>query len=358
MLDTNFNELSIIDTFESLIWTQRYNDPGDFELYTSTETLHLEDAKLDNYVRLKGTDQVMIIETIKVSTNPDSGVHLTISGRSLDSILYRRIIWPQIEISGNLQNGIKKLIDANVITPESAERKISNFTFSMSEDSRITSLTHSGQYTGDNLYEVIQTICKNNDIGFLIELDDQNKFVFRLYAGTDRSYNQVKNPYVIFSPSFNNIVNSEHEESKIDYKNVTIVAGEGEGTERKTAIVGSIASDLSRRELYTDARDIQMTKNEDNSLAESLSDYFLRLINRGNEKLSEYKELNTFDGEVEAIQSFIYGRDFYIGDILQFVNELGVESTVRVTSMIRSQDENGYQTYPTFEMIENEKEGD
>ena len=53
------------------------------------------------------------------------------------------------------------------------------------------------QYTGDNLYDVIQKICEEQGIGFKITLNDEKQFVFELYAGSDRSYDQTENPYVI-----------------------------------------------------------------------------------------------------------------------------------------------------------------
>jgi hypothetical protein len=35
VLDTEFRPVSIIDVYESLIWTDRYDEYGDFELYIS-----------------------------------------------------------------------------------------------------------------------------------------------------------------------------------------------------------------------------------------------------------------------------------------------------------------------------------
>ena len=79
------------------------------------------------------------------------------------------------------------------------------------------------QYTGDNLYDVIQKICEEQGIGFKITLNDEKQFVFELYAGSDRSYDQTENPYVIFSPKFENIINSNYIESKASLKTVTLL---------------------------------------------------------------------------------------------------------------------------------------
>ena len=120
------------------------------------------------------------------------------------------------------------MLNENVISPSDSNRKISNFIFKESTDSAITKLKLEAQYTGDNLYDVIQKICEEQGIGFKITLNDKKQFVFELYAGFDRSYDQTENPYVIFSPKFENIINSNYIESKASLKTVTLVGGEGE----------------------------------------------------------------------------------------------------------------------------------
>ena len=117
------------------------------------------------------------------------------------------------------------------------------------------------QYTGDNLYEIVNALCVANNIGFKITVNSSNQFVFKLYAGKDRSYDQFDNPYVVFSPNFDNILNTNYMESKSSLKNVTLVGGEGEGSARKYTGVGD-TSGLERREMFTDARDLSSDVDE------------------------------------------------------------------------------------------------
>lgn len=347
IMDEKFRQVCLIDTFESLIWTERYNGCGNFEIYTPTDMTLMTMIRQDYYAWLKESDQVMIIEEVQISTEVETGGHLTISGRSLESLLDRRIIWQQTVLNGNLQNGIKKLINENVISPSIADRKIAGFVFQDSIDPAVTDLTIRAQYTGDNLYETIETICKIYHLGFQVMLDGQNRFVFTLYAGTDRSYDQSGNPYVVFSPKFENIINSNYLESKKTLKNVTLVAGEDEGQSRKTRIVGG-GKDLARRELYTDARDLQSETSE-GKLTDA--EYNAQLDQRGLEMLSGCQLTKTFEGQVEATQTFVYGKDFHKGDIVQIVNEYGIESKVRVIEIVRVQDTTGYEMYPTFSVV-------
>lgn len=352
ILDDSFKETMIVDTYESLIWTERFFKCGDFELYLPYNSEMFNYIKHNYYAYMIDSTQQMIIESIEFKTDSETGLHTTISGRSLESILDRRIIWDKTVLTGNFQNAIKKLLDENIINPADADRKISNFKFVESTDSTIAALTVDAQYTGDNLYTVIQDLCETNNIGFRVILNDNNEFEFSLYNGKDRSFDQSTNPYVIFSKDYTNIVNSNYIKSVQPMKNVTLVAGEeptaNDWSSRKKLTVGT-ATGMERRELFTDARDLQSTDSNGNKISDA--DYTAQLKQRGAEKLLENTYDETFDGEVEAKQGYIYGKDFFMGDTVQVENEIGMDSKARITEFIRSQDNQGLSMYPTFSII-------
>lgn len=352
VLNTTFESIAVVDTYESLIWTDRYNAYGDFEIFFAMDTGLLEYLKEDNYLWLKESEHCMIIEEIKIDSDTEDGNHLIVTGRSLESILERRIIWGQRIFSGNFQNAIQTMLNENIISPSIADRKIPNFTFKASTDSKVTGLTIDNQYTGDDLYTVIKGLCEENNIGFKIILTDDNKFEFSLYAGADRSYDQTENPYVVFSPNFENIINSNYYSSKANLKNVTLVAGEGEGASRKTTVVGS-GSGLDRRELFTDARDIS-SDTEDGQLPEN--EYIAQLTAKGEKNLADHDRVTAFEGEVEVTRLFKYGEDFFIGDIVQIANEYGNEGSAYISELIISRSKDEQSIYPTFKTI-SEKEG-
>jgi len=352
VMNTNFVSVDIIDVFESLIWTERFSKCGDFEISTAIDARMLSSLKPDYYLEMNGSDEVMIVEGREIDTDTEEGNHFIFTGRSLESILDRRIVWVQTILTGNFQNGIKKLLDENAISPTDADRIIPNLIFESSTDPAITALTIDAQFTGDNLYDTIQSLCEAKGIGFKITLTEDNKFKFKLYAGVNRSYDQLTNPYVVFSPKFDNILNSNYIETKKALKTVTLVAGEGEGIARRTTTVSSSSgagSGLSRRELFTDARDISSSVDGGTLTTEQ---YNAQLSQRGTEKLAENVFVSSFDGEVDATVLYKYGEDFFMGDILQLSNEYGMEAKTRVVEFIRSQDESGEKAYPTFSSVE------
>lgn len=353
VLNTNLDAVSIVDTYESFIWTDRYYEYGDFELYTAMRDGLLDYIKQDYYLQSRDSEHVMIIEKIQIASDVEEGNHVTITGRSLESILDRRIIWGQKTLRGSLQNGIETLLNECIITPSDSNRNISNFIFEASTDPAITGLTIEAQYTGDNLYDVIQKICEEKSIGFKVSLNDSKQFVFKLYAGTDRSYDQTAVPYVVFSPNFENIVNSNYIESKSSLKNITLIGGEGEGAARKYTTVGS-GSGLNRRELFTDARDISSDVGDGVVLTDA--EYTAQLKQRGKEKLAENTDVTSFEGQVETTIMFKYGEDFFNGDVVQIANEYGHETKARILEIVMSENEEGTSVYPTFKTITEEGE--
>lgn len=62
---------------------------------------------------------------------------------------------------------------------------------------------------------------------------------------------------MIFNVDYDNVTNREFISDISEYKNTAIVAGQGEGAERRIRYVGNENSGLERYELFVDARDIE-----------------------------------------------------------------------------------------------------
>lgn len=342
VLNRNLDAVSIVDTYESFIWTDRYYAYGDFELYESMSETLLQFLQQDFYIQNRDSEHVMIIEKIQIQSDTENGNHITITGRSLESILERRIVWGQRMLSGNFQNAIQTLLNENLISPSDSSRKISNFVFKVSTDPAITKLTIAAQYTGDNLYDVIQKACEEAGIGFKITLNGNKQFVFELYAGINRSYDQTENPYVVFSPKFENIINSNYMESMSSLKTTTLIGGEGEGSARRYTIVGG-GSDLYRRELFTDARDIQSDEYSDKlqKTEENLTKWkeSLKENEQGLDKITD--EFNTatydFDKATSEHDSFVHDYNIRIDAINHRISDYDNMKVVYADGLTQTQ---------------------
>lgn len=371
ILDHDFEFTAIVDSFESLIWTERYSQYGDFELYMRNDSRFIPYFVKGNYLMINESETIMMIEHVLMNSQEGEASMITISGRSLEAIVGKRIIWGQTTIQGSFQDGIKTLLEKNIISPTVTSRKISNFDFVPSTDSDILAKTIDTQFFGENLYDVISTLCNTEGIGFRISLVNK-RFKFQLYKGEDRSFAQEKNPWVVFSPDYDNLESSTYEFDETNYANATLVIGEEEfsiitteNEEETTTTYPQMlievtlddSTGLDRQEVFTDASGTSRTgyTEEGGSYVIPDAEYGSQLANKGLEELSEYSRLVKVDGQVDATVQFIYGKDFKMGDIVQVVNEYGMELRSQITEVIRSQDTNGYKLTPTFLSLE---EGD
>lgn len=344
VMNTSFVTVGVIDNYKSLIWTERYSDCGDFELDLIASTDVFQLIKRNYYLTIRCSPVVMIVENIQIETDVENGDMAKISGRSLESILDRRVIWNEISVDQtDFQNLIKRMITENVISPSLSYRAIPNFRFSDSSDSVITSLTVSLKVIGENLYEQIKNLCKKARLGFRVRLDANNESIFSLYRGVDRSYNQTSRPYVTFSKSFDNLISSQYVLSNASYKNAALVYGKFNDNSVITSEVRSgQQSGLSRRELFTDVSSI--TREE----GESQESYTRKLLAKAQEDLTNAPISQAFEGDAETLKMYVYEKDFAMGDIVQFVNEYGLGAAARVVEFIQSWDSEGYKSYPTF----------
>lgn len=374
VLDSSYNALAMIDTFTSAIWTVRYDQAGDFELYTPVRLDYLQNMTIGNYLWSRESDRLMIIETVEIQTDSEDGPQLLVSGRSLESILDRRVITSSAVMSGPLPNVIESILSDEVI--KTGDRQIPGFIYTRTTDSRITSINVEFTAQGENVYDTICSLCQEHKIGFRVLPHGNGGFNFELYKGLDRSYDQNENNYVVFSPSFENLLNSNYIKSFKSYKNAIYAVGtyqkevivknkykndegdwvvEEQTTYEETAISAwgysedSTPTGLARREMFIDNGGVN-----DGEQGGEESTWNTINKNKGLTELGEHQTTTAFEGELEATRQYVYGEDFNIGDIVQVENEYGITGTVYISEIVWSQDTNGLTITPTFTSTEDE----
>lgn len=334
ILNTDFETVVIIDFYKSLIWTKRYYTPGDFELYIPANTDILPYLKQDYYVMRDDDDTVMIIEKIEIQTDVENGDYYIITGQSLESILSRRIVWAQTQLSGNVVSEIYKVLNSNIGSGALSYRKLSNFI--CATPALAVTETLEMQTTGDDLQSLVTEIAQQYGLGWRIRLNGNNQFVFEMYKGDKVD--------AYFSPEFDNLITSDYVSDKTNYKNAAKIFGEGEGKARTAVAIGQNMTGLSRRELFVDARDISSNEGEISTTA-----YNAQLVARGREKLQECVSTRAFSGSVEPSMTFKYKTDYNLGDIVGIENQYGVTAEPRIIEIIENWDDTGHKVVPTFE---------
>lgn len=340
VMNKSFKRLGIIDN-ASVIWCSRYYDVGDFQITIVASEKNLELLKADHYVYREEVKDVGIIEQIDITADENGTEFIKASGRFLESILERRIVWEQTQLYGTTENGLRNLVNNNFINPTVANRKID-----LIELGELKGFIErlEAQYTGDNILEVHKKVCLANQMGFklLFNFDfEKPRFLHELYKGIDRSYNQSLNSYVVFSDKYDNLLSRQYQLNFSKIRNTALVAGEGEGINRKTIVVGNAAG-LDRREIFVDARNLS-TNNEEVTAEE----YNNALKEKGQENLTTISQ--AFSGDVYLTDKYIYNKDFFLGDIVTIENsKWGIFINSRIIEIIEREEKGVYNITPTF----------
>lgn len=191
-----------------------------------------------------------------------------------------------------------------------------------------------------SVFDVIEQLCSVYDLGFRLTRDyDTSKLYFEIYSGNDRTTLQSVLPPVIFSPSLDNLTNTNEFVSTAGNKNVAYVFS-GAGFEVVYASgTDSSVSGMNRRVLTVIADDIDLPIGAALTAA---------LQQRGIEELAKYKTLVAFDGETSEYSPYVYDQHFNLGDLVEMRSDDGITNNMRVTEQIIVSDAQGERSYPTL----------
>lgn len=90
-LNDNLQPEKVIDTYSSLVWTERYSKSGDFQLTTNDIAKTIKMIPLESLVSLRNSTVPMVVEVFKIEKPRDGVPVLTVTGRSFESVLERRV---------------------------------------------------------------------------------------------------------------------------------------------------------------------------------------------------------------------------------------------------------------------------
>ncbi|NEZ94463.1 hypothetical protein EXM58_00625 [Clostridium botulinum] len=355
----------ILDTFTSLRWIRRYFKSGEFELHCALDSNALELLKRDNVVYKKNDVEAGYIETRQLKIGEDGQEYLEVKGKFLTNYLDRRISWDRVSFDGKTENLMRELVYYNAINPTNLDRKIPNLILG-----DLKGFNESIKYTNSfgNIIEQLENISNTNNLGYRNILDIKSrKILFDVYKGVDRTINNGTIAPCIFSRDFENILEQEYMDSLNNYKNTCMIAGAGEGKDRKITSIEN-GKGLDRYELYVDARDITDKEEKKKTVLDydeegnvtgeheeteeveiPWEQYKPLLLQRGNEKLSECEEIQTFDSKINTNGNNVYKKDYDLGDIVTVVDKKwGLRIDTRITEIEEVYEEKGLEVNVVF----------
>ena len=150
-----------------------------------------------------------LIESVQIETDTENGDYLIVSGRFLMCLLERRIIYPTLSFTTEKTYAeiVQAAVTNNAINAEN--RTIPGLALGTISGSCWEQKTKL-QVSYDNLMRWIYTVCEKIGGTANIRLSkinsEQYEMLLDLSEGADRSIMQDKNPHIIFSDGYTNLL--------------------------------------------------------------------------------------------------------------------------------------------------------
>lgn len=339
VLNQSMQRLAILETYESLTWTRRWQQTNSFELHVSRLSNGAEYLIEDNLIQVRRDGDIeftAVIEHMEIALDETGKASENWTVRGGD-IISRRICLPPAGLSHDERSGpaetcMKWYVTANVISPADTNRTISIVSNEI-DSGRGTSIAVKARY--EALVDKLEECARAGVIGWEL-VGAATGLQFKIVPGVDRSTAQAVNPPIVFSPDFGNLKTLGYQWSMLSRATLAYVAGQGEGAARAVEMVydGGLPTGTSRREQFVDARDL---------------DTAAKLTDRGRAKLSEQGPKERLEAQILTVGPFPYRSDWDLGDIVTVRNlDWNVLAHLRITEIRVTLEPSGEQIEVAF----------
>jgi Siphovirus ReqiPepy6 Gp37-like protein len=351
ILDSLLRRERVVDQFESLIWTERFNKFGDFEMVLRSSRANRTLLKPGVRLAMNMSHRVMTVETVENGVDSEGKTTLNIRGNSIESILDDRVAkaamgTPTWEITDTPADVVRTIFHDiciagtlspyDIIAPTVVEGTFIVPTSNIVEPVDPITVNLPVQ----TVYKAITDICDIWTLGFrLLRQDNPTILHFDVYAGSDRTSGQTVLRPVIFAPELDNLQNTKELNSIESSKNCAYVFAPNGYMIVYPEGVAPDTEGFDRRVMYIDASDITLAAGPALDAA---------LLQRGKDELAKARTVKAFDGEINQNSQYRYERDYFLGDLVEMRNIDGDANQMRVTEQIFVSDEQGERSYPTL----------
>jgi hypothetical protein len=368
ILDDQIRPVDIIDQYISLIWTERWDGIGDFELTIPSTPGNKNRLFPGVQVCIPQSRHVMLIESIEETIHADNGMVLKIKGRDLICVAEKRIaVWKDgvtgeiLPFRTDLVLSPKDLIlrkfkdtcfdsdidaDDNIPFLQDPELGASLYP----EDTIPEPIPTGVEWTQKpmSLYAAIKEVADAYDLGYrLYRHPSQSKLYFNVSIGSDRTSAQTAVQPVIFSQDMANLIDTTELIDHSRHFNVIHVIyfhkDELDDDVTTSVIVEAPEIAFSSGGFQRKVKLLSVTQ-----LPDGVADVVDYLTQLGNEELMKSRPVDIYDGEITQDSAYVYERDYYLGDLVEIRGTNGGAAYMRVVEQIFKSDSAGDSAYPSL----------
>lgn len=407
---TTYKPDILIEGYESMIWTERFQTPGDFTLKTPRVQEALNLLPEMTFISTLQSSEVMMVENHLIEEDENGHRTLTVSGRSISAFLEHRHLEGGYGKRRKLAKkysptGALLVLIWNAIDNWSNKDVTREGDFSWTTKDQIPGVvvSESVPVTGDlknwwveqgPLYPQLEKIMLKGDLGIRIIRPDSGPFTkvaietalanrgditrtlttttnairFDIYEGLDRSHNQATNPIVGFNYIQGHIDNDKYLFSNQAYKNacevMTGIGGKDVYRSGDSGLTG-----WSRRVMSFDGGEPEYKKDKPtypgkNASEQKQTKYEADLADWENEKaaidaefledvaddalraLKAQRRVKLFSGDISPLAPYTYNNHYKLGDYVTLYGAYDQTEKMLVSEYVRTEDAEGDRGYP------------
>lgn len=387
--DTSRN-LYMIEEYESLIWTERYLEPGDFELVSKNPGYYWNKLQLGDLVSIRESGEVAMVESRNIKEDAQGVKTVTIKGRTVDAFLDERVIpgrggkkykmnkqyrpdqaasvliWQAVCNPTNTDVVLATTVTSQYSADQIPNARVSNKTRSvfpvgnryvspgqvLPEVHRFLRSQNLGLKTlrggwGSQINNVaVSTTAATRGAITLTVMNGTDDLVFEIYEGYDRSHgNADGNDPVVFSVPAGHFDEPETLDSLEGFKTWAHVDSEN----------GDVGSTRNSTEFNLGGWDRRVVYVDAGGPAEGevVQDFIDNLDEVGKDELKKRQKKDLFDGKIAVISPYILDLDYFLGDIVSIGDQDSEDiRPMRVAEYVRTDDENGSRGYPALAQLD------
>lgn len=312
-LDEDFQTVTVDIPYTNLQWTRKYYEAGEFSMQV---TLDVYDQ---SWAYIGSTDRPELGMVQKVEHQDETERFVQVSGFFCEKMLDDRVCFPRYTGDASYtetaaHNIFKRYLgglpieEGQVHSPLLGDRTQSDF---------------SDDELGTKLYSILET----RELSQRVEYDYlQNKLVWSVWHGVDRTQSQSENPWAVFSSEFGNIDKSDYTRDSSDLKNYCIIPAKEDENGKETVVeYVDWTNGGDRHEMVLDKRG---EKPED---GQSDADFRAGLRQEGAEAMMGHQVVEDVDIDSHDGQYLV---DYDLGDVCDIIiQSIGVTAEARIVEV-------------------------
>jgi len=346
---------SVVSDITSVMWIERYRDPGEFTIVAPTASKVQEMLPRGCYISHTETNELMIVENHEIQEDQGKSGTVTITGRSFETILESRVVgqnsgFPKSApftdytlASDFVSNQVIKMLGEHIL-PISGQDPGMVLPYIHLDNQAINQRT-AGERTvpRDNLHKASVDLLAIDDLGIKTIRPSYWNGVSTSYTTIQIHMGIDKSASVSFSYMSGEIISSDYLWSNKNYKNGAIVRGTW-----VEVIVTPSQQGSSRKMLYIDASDVD-SSFKDLPTGADYTKVVSDLKQRGRDVLLKMNDIALTKAEIShQVTQAQYRNTYDLGDTIMVYGDYNETAKMRVIEFVESWDSNGFVGYPTL----------